>query len=238
MSNLETRLSEKLEGEALRQAIARMRAMPRYATDWERRCAALGPDHDVIDEAILKLRSMRDPWKCPQEWLFLLAWDLSVDVWEADWNEITKRRVCAASWIVHRYKGTQFAIEEALKALGMTVALKRWFDFEPPKQRGTFEAIVYVNEQIYTAYEEFLSERHQRLAYEAIFRSKPLTRHFTFSLGVGFNNPITVGSALSCLATQKITIEAGRPNTFKTPLGIASAFAGMQVMKQTFATEG
>lgn len=237
MSHLETRLSEKLEGEALKQAIARMQAMPKYASDWERRCASLGPDHDVIDEAIKKLRSMRDPWKCPEEWLFLLAWDLSVDVWEADWNELTKRRVCAASWIVHRYKGTQFAIEEALKALGMNVALKRWFDFEPPKERGTFEAIVYVNEQIYTAYEDFLNARHQKLAYEAIFRSKPLTRHFTFSLGIGFKNPILVGSAFTGLGTQKTTIKAGRPSTFKSPLGIASAFAGLQVMKQTFATE-
>lgn len=234
MNDLETRLSEKLEGEALRQAIARMRAMPKYATDWERRCAALGPDHDIIDEAILKLRSMRDPWKCPQEWLFLLAWDLSVDVWEADWNEITKRRVCAASWIVHRYKGTRYAIEEALRALGMTASMKRWFDFDPPKEPGTFEAVVYVNEQIYTAYEAFLSERHQRLAYEAIFRSKPLTRHFTFSLGVGFKNPLSIGSAFSGVGTHKTTIQAGRPSAFKTPLGIASAFAGLQIHTQTF----
>lgn len=264
MNALETRLSEKLEGVQLREAIARMAALPRYATEWERRIVAMGPDHAAIDAAIAQLRTMRDPKRCPEEWLFLLAWDLSVDVWQADWPENTKRRVCEASWIVHRYKGTRYAIEESLKALGMTVRLKRWFDFDPPRERGTFEATVYVNEQLYENQPEFLSERHQDDAYQAIWRSKPLTRHFSFKIGAGYKNatgvanafattevmrcdvsaerdsgfdqPVGVGNSLAALAISRETVEAGRDHHLKSSLGVASSISALEFMRVTFAS--
>lgn len=116
MSDLQTRLEEKLDGEALASALARMRDMPRYASEWERRVVAIGTDDGALNAAADVLRSLTNVWACPAEWLFLLAWSNSVDVWDEDWPEAVKRSVIDASWEVHRFKGTRFAIRTGLAA--------------------------------------------------------------------------------------------------------------------------
>lgn len=231
MSNLESRLSAKLEGAQLTAALHRMRSMPRYALEIERRIAALGPDQDLIDQAILKLRSMRDPHKCPEEWLFLLAWDLSVDVWDANWNLETKRKVCAASWIIHRHKGTKMAIEEALKALGMRVRLIRWFDFDPPKARGTFEARIYMGESIFQDDATLLTDRSQRHAVEAITRSKPLTRHFTADFGIAFTTNLFTG--MTAQRSRKVRINGAYPSdlSFQSSITYAAQSRSLRVIR-------
>ena len=62
---------------------------------------------------------LRDPWRCPAPFLPWLAWSLSVDEWDPGWSEDTKRATIAASIMVHRRKGTVWAMRRALAAAGL-----------------------------------------------------------------------------------------------------------------------
>lgn len=74
-------------------------------------CARLG----AVPVAIVKLWNAQT---CPAALLPWLAWALSVDEWDETWSEAQKRAVVTASYTVHGYKGTPYAIRAALMALG------------------------------------------------------------------------------------------------------------------------
>jgi phage tail P2-like protein len=63
-------------------------------------------------------RLMWNPDTCPLAFLPWLAWSLSVDEWDADWPEETKRAVIRESIGIHRQKGTLWAVRRALAAAG------------------------------------------------------------------------------------------------------------------------
>jgi phage tail P2-like protein len=69
---------------------------------------------------ILKPFVERLPW---------LAWALSVDTWDSDWPESTKRSLIANSVQIHKTKGTVSAIERVMDALGVTAELREWFEY-------------------------------------------------------------------------------------------------------------
>ena len=245
---IETRLTERLDEAELPLALMRARELPDYATEWERRAIAMPSGALEIETAIALLRTLHDPATCPAEWLFLLAWDLSVDVWDADWPERIKRGVCLVAWEVHRYKGTRFAIRRSLEALGLRVELVPWFEQEPLGPRGTFSATVYVHEQTYDGDPDLLSDRVQAKAREAITRTKPLTRHFDFRIGLDLSGPIATGSAATALGLARASgrAEPGmrRPGTLTTTgsaaaaLGIARARGAARVAARRTGAAG
>lgn len=59
-----------------------------------------------------------DPATCPAEILPWLAWGLSVDTWDPDWPEATRREVVRQSVEIHRRKGTLASVRRALQAAG------------------------------------------------------------------------------------------------------------------------
>jgi len=76
-----------------------------------------------------------DPQTCPASILPWLAWALSVDNWDKDWDEATQRSVVAASISVHYKKGTVKAVKEAIEAAGfpnvyINEAVGTWAEFE------------------------------------------------------------------------------------------------------------
>ncbi len=101
--------------------------LPPNATAAERAMAeAAGRMSDVP----VPVGTLWDPWTCPAGALPWLAWALSVDVWDAAWPESTKRAVIAEALIVHRKKGTPWAVEQALRVAGAPdIALEEWFEF-------------------------------------------------------------------------------------------------------------
>lgn len=58
------------------------------------------------------------PYVCPATHLSWLAWALSVDDWDPDWPEETRRAVIAESIELHRHKGTPWAVKQSLIRLG------------------------------------------------------------------------------------------------------------------------
>lgn len=75
---------------------------------------------------------------CPPAHLPWLAWSLSVDDWHPDWPTERKRVVTAASYHVHRVKGTVGAVRTALAANGYNSRVVEWFEESPPATPGTF----------------------------------------------------------------------------------------------------
>lgn len=59
-----------------------------------------------------------NPWTCPRKLLPFLADAVSVDFWDENWPDATKRSAIAESVAIHSRKGTLNSILRALKAMG------------------------------------------------------------------------------------------------------------------------
>ncbi len=64
----------------------------------------------------------------PEELLDLLAADLKVDWYDADYTLEEKRRTIKGCFRVHRMKGTRAAVEEGLRAIYPDTVAERWWE--------------------------------------------------------------------------------------------------------------
>ena len=71
-----------------------------------------------IDSIPIDFASLLNPYECPVDNLPWLAWQMSVDEWDDNWDEQVKRDVIANAIAVHRHKGTPGALKLALQSLG------------------------------------------------------------------------------------------------------------------------
>lgn len=88
------------------------------------------------------LHLLWNPHTCPVELLPWLAWARAVDRWDANWTETTKRQVIAASFAVHKHKGTLSALRQAVEPLGFTLDMQEWWQYNGSP--GTFSLTVSV----------------------------------------------------------------------------------------------
>jgi phage tail P2-like protein len=65
--------------------------------------------------------SVWNPDTCPADLLPYLAWGLSVDLWDNNWQEATKREVCRKALALHRLKTTPAGIKAHVKVAGAEV---------------------------------------------------------------------------------------------------------------------
>lgn len=72
-----------------------------------------------IEAIPVPLRALWNPDKCPVDLLPWQAWGLSVDFWSDNWPESVKREMYRNSILIHRYKGTPWAVKKALKIVGL-----------------------------------------------------------------------------------------------------------------------
>ncbi|WP_447928390.1 phage tail protein I [Vreelandella sp. EE27] len=165
------------------------------------------------------LRTLWNPATCPAELLPFLAWAFSVDVWEADWPDATKRAVIAESFAVHRIKGTRLAVEKALAAMGITVTLTEWFEQQPTTRPGTFSARMHLNDN--RAIADQLSSAFYTQIHHAIQSAKNLRSHYDFSLSAQFGpTPVGVASAQRAAGLARNDARPTQP-----PLELAAGMA-------------
>lgn len=113
-----------------------------------------------------------NPWTCPAALLPWLAYGVSVDVWSNAWSEDQKRKVIAASPMVHRLKGTLGAVRRALAAFDLETRVVEWW--EDDERRGTFRVeIVYRNGSPVFDFDT------QGYAIQSVDAAKPKSRVFT-----------------------------------------------------------
>ncbi|EKN5995886.1 phage tail protein I [Yersinia enterocolitica] len=142
------------------------------------------------------LRQLWDPDECSTDLLPYLAWALSVDRWDKNWSEQTKRQVIKASWLVHRQKGTISALRHVVEPFGFLLRVIEWWqrDEEP----GTFRLEIGTQEQGIT--EETYWEI-ERLIGEA----KPASRHL-IGLNISLSSSGSLFISASCYYGETLTI--------------------------------
>lgn len=124
----------------------------------------------LIDPDIIS--TIWNPWKCPLQLLPFLAHAVSVDVWSNEWTEEQKRKVIAASPLVHRLKGTFGAINHALKAFEIDSKIIEWW--QDDARRGTFRI-----EMLYYDGGPIFNSKLQQSAIQSVIAAKPKSRLFT-----------------------------------------------------------
>lgn len=123
------------------------------------------------------LRDLWNPATCPASLLPWLAWALSVDNWDAGWPIAVRRAVIANAIAVQRKKGTVGAVARAIASFGAAMTLREWWETAPMGDPGTFEVILAIADQDGEApAPEFVDA-----VVAEIDRTKPLSRHFTFT---------------------------------------------------------
>ncbi|ELY5827298.1 phage tail protein I [Cronobacter turicensis] len=140
-----------------------------------------------ITRVPVPLRTLWNPATCPVNLLPYLAWALSVDRWDERWSETTKRSVIAASFYVHKHKGTISALRRVVEPLGYLIDVREWWQLnETP---GTFRLVVGVLDNGIT---EEMYQELERLISDA----KPASRHLTgLNISLSADGAAFVGAA-------------------------------------------
>ncbi|WJK10268.1 phage tail protein I [Pseudomonas fluorescens] len=148
---------------------------------------------EAMAEAVALKVPLRDLWspdRCPLSLLPYLAWALSVDRWDQNWSEKTKRAVIKASFFVHKRKGTINAIRRAVEPLGYLIELIEWWQTAPMGTPGTFALKLGVLE---TGITEEMYLEVERLIDDA----KPVSRHLTgLAISLETQGNLNVGVSL------------------------------------------
>ncbi len=79
----------------------------------------------------------------PDSLLPYLAYACSVDEWNDNWTDDTKREVIKNSLWVHERKGTLGAVKRALLAMKYDATVIEWFQKSPRGKAGTFSVEVH-----------------------------------------------------------------------------------------------
>ncbi|EMB9094495.1 phage tail protein I [Escherichia coli] len=139
--------------------------LPPSASDFMR-CVERGTAR--LSALPVSLNQLWDPDTCPVALLPYLAWALSVDRWDRDWTEETKRQVIRDAWAIHRHKGTISAIRRVVEPFGYVINVTEWWETSDP--RGTFRLDIGVldvgiTEEMYTEMERLIAD------------ARPVSRH-------------------------------------------------------------
>ncbi|MDC9588192.1 phage tail protein I [Xenorhabdus sp. XENO-10] len=121
-----------------------------------------------LQKVKVPLRELWNPDTCPASLLPYLAWAWSVDRWDENWPESTKREVIKSSLFLHKHKGTIGAIRRVVEPLGYLIRVKEWW--QTNDEPGTFRLDIGVLDSGIT-HEMF--EELENL----IFDAKPVSRH-------------------------------------------------------------
>jgi phage tail P2-like protein len=156
-----------------------------------RTCADLG-------NIPVPIRTVWNPDDCPSVFLPHLAWALSVDRWEDQWNDATKRAAIKASYAIHRKKGTIAAVQRIVETLGFLIRIVEWWQTEPRGERGTFALEIGVLDAGIT--DEMFIEL-ERLIDDA----KPKSRHLT-SLSIHLETRVAQAICIGAYYGDEVTV--------------------------------
>ncbi|MCN7718769.1 phage tail protein I [Escherichia coli] len=101
--------------------------LPPSASNFMRCAEAVGAR---ITDIPVDLNTLWSPDTCPVHLLPYLAWAFSVDRWDRNWPEETKRQVIRDAWLIHRHKGTISALRRAIEPLDSGVTEEMYLEME------------------------------------------------------------------------------------------------------------
>lgn len=154
-----------------------------------------------ISDVPTPAREVWSPWNCPAELLPWLAWAFSVDTWDVTWSEAQKRGAIAASYGVHRRKGTVGAVRRALAGIGLDLELIEWWQETPKGEPYTFKVRVNINQG-------GVSQSQMTGIIDVVTATKNLRSHFA-GVNIGATTSFGIYTAIVVGAGHAITIQAG-----------------------------
>lgn len=110
--------------------------LPPDATPLERALESAARRVTAIDTPV---QALVDPAAIPANVLPFLAWHLSVDRWEVEWTDATKRAAVADAIAAQRRKGTPASVEAVLASFDDLLELVEWHWATPRAAPHTFE---------------------------------------------------------------------------------------------------
>lgn len=110
--------------------------LPPDATPLERALESAARRVTAIDTPV---QALVDPAAIPSHVLPFLAWHLSVDRWEVEWTDATKRAAVADAIAAQRRKGTPASVEAVLASFDDLLELVEWHRATPRAAPHTFE---------------------------------------------------------------------------------------------------
>jgi len=151
--------------------------LPPNATSVELALEALTRRVDAIP---VPLRALRLADECPPEILPWLAYERAVGSWNSNWPLAVKRNVVAQAINVARMRGTAESVRQVVQAFGGQIALREWWQQDPPGEPHTFQLILSLTGQDgEAASADFVDE-----VIAAVDRTKPVRSRFTFTQGL------------------------------------------------------
>lgn len=151
-----------------------------------------------IERVPVPIRDLLNPDRCPALLLPYLAWAFSVDRWDSEWSEATKRQVIKGSYFIHSRKGTIGALRRVVEPLGYLIEIVEWFKTVPEGVPGTFALKVGVLD---TGITEEMYQELERLIDDA----KPVSRHLT-GLAISLESQGDLNIAVSLYEGDEIDV--------------------------------
>ncbi|AXI59227.1 phage tail protein I [Pseudomonas kribbensis] len=151
-----------------------------------------------IERVPVPIRDLLNPDRCPVLLLPYLAWAFSVDRWDSEWSEATKRQVIKGSYFIHSRKGTIGALRRVVEPLGYLIEIVEWFKTVPEGVPGTFALKVGVLD---TGITEEMYQELERLIDDA----KPVSRHLT-GLAISLESQGDLNIAVSLYEGDEIDV--------------------------------
>ena len=138
-----------------------------------------------------------DPATCPLSLLPWLAWAFSVDEWDDSWPEHIKRQVVAHSFDVHRYKGTPYAVQQALDSLNIKTQLREWWAPGGSQTPGTMTVVALINENLTDNDEGLITREMLEQVTRVITSARRGVIHFDVELGLSLEEGFGLAAAAS-----------------------------------------
>lgn len=185
---------------------------------------------EALEQRITDLSNQADianlwnPWVCPEDFLPVLAWALSVDVWDDDWPVQVQRQVIDASPYLHEIKGTPLAIKLALASINLDYEYKEWHEHDPPKERGTFDVDVFVSDQGITP--ALIDNAH------ALVRAnKRGTAKYDLTINLGADTQLQTGATVQIEAVIEADIYTPEIDPVETNLGLGATVQVLAIIE-------
>ncbi|EGV2901460.1 phage tail protein I [Salmonella enterica] len=174
--------------------------LPTGSTQLER---AASESTVIIGGIRVPLHTLWYPQQCPPSLLPYLAWTFSVDRWDDNWPEETKRQVISDSYRIHKLKGTIAALRQTVEPFGFLLRVIEWW--QNGEQPGTFRLEISVQEHGIT------EETYQELE-RLINDAKPVSRHL-IGLSLSLQTQGYIGMGTGCYVGDTLTVYPYFPET-------------------------
>lgn len=180
--------------------------LPPNATPLER---ALEAATARIGDVPVPLADLWNPHTCPLAFLPWLAWALSVDSWDPDWPEETKRAAVASSIDEHRHKGTRFAVEAVVERYDALIEIVEWHEAGGTGVPHTFEATLPMVIDGAAPGGKRSTAAFAEQIIRDIDRAKPLREHFKLLQRVDAAGMIGVQGVVRTVAVARTPVALG-----------------------------